>query len=379
MSERRPYLPQLDLVRAVTFSCVVLVHVLLYTALSTSIPAYAMIQLLHFTRETFFALTAFVLCYTQHGKPLQPRRFWVRRYALVLPAYLFWNVLYTIATELSTHGSAGSFTKNLLENIGSGYWHLYFVFVMMQLYLLFPLLWWLVRKTRGHHLLLLVGSLALELAVMAFLRYNWPTGSAFHYLREMCRSNRFLLPYVGYIIAGALAAVHIEAFHTWVRRYPKLVGIGVAAAAGVTLAVYFQRLGDGAAPGTAAAIFQPVMVLWNLAIAVGLYLLGVLWNERATAHGRALVRWASDVSFGVYLAHPMVLFYLLPALHLSQGPRSVGQPWDTLFSLALTLGLATAFSALAQHTPLAKLLTGRAHRSIPTYQPRNQPEHQPTG
>jgi peptidoglycan/LPS O-acetylase OafA/YrhL len=293
-------------------------------------------------------------------------------------------VLYTIATEISTRASAGSFTKNLLENIGSGYWHLYFVFVMMQLYLLFPVLWSLVRKTQGHHLLLLLGSLALELAVMAFLRYDWPSGGAFHYLREMCRSNRFLLPYVGYIIAGTLAAVHIEAFHRWVRRFPRLVGVGVAAAAAAALAVYFQRLHDGAAPGTAAAIFQPVMVLWNLAVVVALYLLGCLWSERATARGRAMVRWGSDVSFGVYLAHPMVLFYLLPALHLSQGPRSVGQPWDTLFSLALTLGLATAFSALAQHTRMSKLLTGRARRKPthpyqPPVNPRNQPERQPTG
>jgi peptidoglycan/LPS O-acetylase OafA/YrhL len=338
-----------------------------------------MIQLLHYTRETFFALTAFVLCYTQHGKPLQPKRFWARRYALVLPAYLFWNVLYTIASALSDRQGAGSFTENLLENVGSGYWHLYFVFVMMQLYLLFPLLWSLVRKTEGHHLLLLAGSLVLELAVMAYLRYDWPSGGAFHYLREMCRSNRFLLPYVGCIIAGALAAVHIEQFHGWVRRHATLVGVLVTGAAAVTLAVYFQRLGDGAAPGTAAAIFQPVMVLWNLAVMVGLYLLGVLWSERATARRRALVRWGSDISFGVYLAHPMVLFYVLPALRLSQGPRSIGQPWDTLFSLALTLGLATAFSALAQHTPVSKLLTGRARRSIPTYQPRDQPEHQPTG
>ncbi len=126
------------------------------------------------------------------------------------------------------------------------------------------------------------------------------------------------------------------------------------------------------------------MVLWNLAAVVGLYLLGVRWNERATARGRAAMRWGSDVSFGVYLAHPMVLFYLLPALQLSQGPRSVGQPWDTLFSLALTLGLATAFSALAQHTPLAKALTGRAgnpfpHRYHRPVNPRNQPGHQPTG
>jgi peptidoglycan/LPS O-acetylase OafA/YrhL len=378
---RRAYLDQLDLVRVLTFFCVVWIHVLLYTAPGASVSANALVTLLHFTRETFFALTAFVLCYSQHGKTLIPRRFWRRRFALVLPAYITWNLIYAVATEISTDGSALHFTENAAHNLATGYWHLYFVFVMMQLYALFPALWWLLRVTRGHHIAVFVVSLLLEIALLICLQYNVPGGAFFAELRNLCRSNRLFLPYQLYILAGALAGMHFTRFHAAVTRHRKAVALGVLGAAAATIGVYEALLHTGDSPGAASTIYQPIMVLWNLAIAVGLYALGTVW--KATRQ----VKWASDASFGVYLSHPLVLFYLLPVLGITGSPRTIAEPWDTAAGLAITLLLAGGLTALAQRTPLAKALTGRPTSAVrrsaggprPAARPDPGPRTAPTG
>ncbi|GAB20349.1 hypothetical protein GOEFS_114_00010, partial [Gordonia effusa NBRC 100432] len=61
---RKAYLHHLDLIRATTFSLVIFVHCLTQTTneeLSVGINSASL--LLHFTRNTFFALTGFVLMY----------------------------------------------------------------------------------------------------------------------------------------------------------------------------------------------------------------------------------------------------------------------------------------------------------------------------
>jgi hypothetical protein len=54
------------------------------------------------------------------------------------------------------------------------------------------------------------------------------------------------------------------------------------------------------------------------------------------------------------------LFYVLPAIDLTGARHVFAEPWDTIAALALTIGLAAAFTGLALHTPLARVLTGRS-------------------
>ena len=53
--------------------------------------------LLHVTREVFVLLSAFVLTYSYRERGLERRRFWRRRYPLVVIPYIAWTAVYAVA------------------------------------------------------------------------------------------------------------------------------------------------------------------------------------------------------------------------------------------------------------------------------------------
>ncbi|NED68532.1 acyltransferase, partial [Streptomyces sp. SID10244] len=69
-------------------------------------------------------------------------------------------------------GSLAEFGR--LAGWGLSGFQMYFLFVMLQVYLLFPLVLWLVRATRGHHVTLLAISLAAQVAISATITFWHP-------------------------------------------------------------------------------------------------------------------------------------------------------------------------------------------------------------
>ena len=79
-SRGRRHLYEVDIVRLLTFVCVVGVHAVSGSMDPDNVASGAFVSLLHFTRGTFFLLSAFVLTYALGSKPVEVRRFWPRRF-----------------------------------------------------------------------------------------------------------------------------------------------------------------------------------------------------------------------------------------------------------------------------------------------------------
>ena len=78
--------------------------------------------------------------------------FWRRRYLLVVVPYVVWTAIYFVADAVPLHpmsGAVHSFTFDLVT--GAARYHLYFLLVTMQLYLVFPLV---MGYNRGRYFLL---------------------------------------------------------------------------------------------------------------------------------------------------------------------------------------------------------------------------------
>ncbi len=88
--QRRGHVYEADVVRVLTFACVIAVHTISHTEPATSIPANGFEMLLHFTREAFFCLTGFVLLHQSLGRarPLPTLTFWRRRLLAVCVPYI---------------------------------------------------------------------------------------------------------------------------------------------------------------------------------------------------------------------------------------------------------------------------------------------------
>ena len=133
------YLGQFDSYRVVACCAVVLQHSLLWNVTAGNTTAWAFVMLLHFSRTAFFFLTAFMLTYAEIHRPRSATAFWRRRYLEIGIPYLVWTGTYWVFTMVVA-GSWGQAGSQLWSDLVFGYYQLYFVVVLLQLYLVFPLL-----------------------------------------------------------------------------------------------------------------------------------------------------------------------------------------------------------------------------------------------
>jgi len=241
--------------------------------------------------------------------------------------------------------------------------------VTMQVYLVFPLLLWLMRVARRWHGRLVAVSLAYELAVYAAIEHDASLGVLRGWVRN---PGPFLPTYLGFVVIGAVAACHTDGLLAWTRARARwiYVGTGLATTAGVVI-LLIQVLFVGQPAWSVSSVFQPVVVIESLAIAWTYLALGLAWQHHGAPKG-PLVRVAAEASFGVYLAHPLLLQGLL-LLSADTGLSAVAQRAPgalvTAVSVVVVVPLiyvtCTVFAELVRRTPLSLPLTGRARRRIP--------------
>jgi peptidoglycan/LPS O-acetylase OafA/YrhL len=349
----------MDVVRILTFACVVAVHTISHTSASDDLGLIGVLMLVHFTRNVFFALSGFVLVYSYLNKPVPMRSFWPRRFLLVGVPYLVWSALYVLLPWLhAPTGSPWSLVPDYLHAIltGTAYYHLYFVLVTMQIYLLFPLLMLLVRKTRGHHGILLAVSGALQVVLSGFNIYK---PGSLHYLHIVSNVST----YQGFIVLGAVAADHAPTLLAWVRSHRRPIALIVAGVGVATLVVYLVQFELGFSPFAAANPIQPVIMIWSVAIGLAFLAFGTWWaDRRRPGSGSArFVAFASDRSFAIFLAHPLVLWFLL---WIGDGlfPRVIARPWLTLVMYLLVVGGSVLIADVFRRTPVSLAFTGRPYR-----------------
>jgi peptidoglycan/LPS O-acetylase OafA/YrhL len=355
---------EVDVVRILTFSAVIAVHAVAFTQLPANQVAAGALMLLQFGRELFFALTGFVLVYSALRRYPGARSFWRRRFLYIGIPYLAWTLIYWLDSVV-TGGVGGphpTLTSDLLT--GGASYHLYFLVVTMQLYLAFPLILRFVRRTadRAWAVLGVVG--VLNLAWLAALQYvDQPAGWAAWFWQH----GYLLLPtYSVYVLAGCYAAIHLPRLREIVHgRSATLVAVGTGAAV-VALIAYAVQL-PSRAPRTAADVLQPATLFTCVAAVLLLVAASSRWVERGMPRAR-LVTEASDISFGVYLAHPLVLQLLLHA-GLGNGMQRVPSVVATVLAFAGAAAGAALITLAARRTPLSLALAGRPQLRRPAPQP----------
>jgi peptidoglycan/LPS O-acetylase OafA/YrhL len=354
---------EIDVVRLATFAAVIALHSLGSVA-QDEVGTGLALQFLHFGRETFFLVTGFVLVHANLRKTLGATpatvRFWRRRFAVVGLPYTVWTLVYWAGRLGDTSPWSGAGLSQLLSNLvfGSARYHLYFLQVSMQVYLVFPLLLWLVRRTRGHHLPLLLASGVLQLTWFVVLQHVPAPGG---WMQNLWTSpQRLLLSYQFYLVAGAVAACHRQRLAAWVRGNPRTVALVVALALVLDLGVYGVKVAAGVNPLVAAEPLQPVFVLWGPAACLALLALGLRFADRRRPGrlARSLAETAR-ISFGVYLAHPLVLTVTLEALGLSHGESGLPVAVAFLIAWVCTAAGSILLVEALSRTPLAIAFTGR--------------------
>lgn len=370
---RREHLLQIDLLRIVAIVAVVATHVTIFTQPSSGVGAQALTVVLHVSRFAFFFITAFVLYLSSGSRPVPVGRFWRKRFWPVLLPYLAWTVIYWQVNRLFPWGgypsTLGGAFYQLGVNLLGGWFQLYFLIVTMQLYLAFPVIGWIVRRTRGHHLLLLVVTGAVEMAWLFYMQYfGWMTPWFLHPLTSHAQEE--LWSYQFFFFVGAVAAAHKDELIAVLRRYRlRLTGLMAALFAAAFL-LFGLNLLLGEGPGQAAGVFQPATMFSFFGVMLGL---GLIAQHLAdTRSPRSLVwrlfRWGGEISFGIYLSHMVALqFFVLPQVRSLLDLRELSAPVQGVAIWTLTVAATILLVSALRHLPFATALTGRARRPLSAF------------
>jgi peptidoglycan/LPS O-acetylase OafA/YrhL len=344
---------EIDLVRVITFGAVVAVHAVTSSVDALDVGGHAALMLLHYTRSAFFVFMAIVLVRSAERSGHTGRL--RRRLTLVGVPYLAWSVIYLVVGWLQGDRATPWDGAAHALLTGTAWYHLYFLLVTMQFYLLVPPFLALVRRTRAHPWALLGGSLAVALVVVGWLHY-WhggpgPLGTYREYAAQLLPTYEFLF------VVGGVAALHLDAVLAWLARHRRAVLAGTLAGAVALEVLYFASVAAGVRADTASDAVQPALQLWAVLLVAGLFAAGTGW----TAAGAPRSGWvdrASDLSFGVYLVHPLLLVLLLGPSFAAAPPAAVTAGLATVLALAGSLLVAE----VARRTPASLPLTGRPRR-----------------
>ena len=371
---RLAYLHHVDLIRATTFSLVIFVHCLTATTDEfNSMPVNSTTLLLHFTRNMFFALTGFVLMYQNFDRTdFRTVHFWRRRIKLVIIPYLIWSFIYWVIEDMWDQDRLGEVPGSLDEfwdllKWGLSGFHMYFLFVMLQVYVLFPVVLWLVRATRNHHAALLAVSFAVQVAIVSIITYWRPpadwAGVWWHYYATF-------VPYQFFIFLGSVAAVHREQIRLWLRGKGTWLFVALLLTAAFALVTFWRRVwGLGQIPLYASAAFQPTLLLFLVAAIVCLYALGQHWTdtyrERTPTFDR-VVKYASNRSFSVFLCHALLIFAILhPQKNGQSWITTLGSPWAPVLMYIGTIAGSLLLVEILRRLPGSSYLTGRPRLPMP--------------
>jgi peptidoglycan/LPS O-acetylase OafA/YrhL len=361
---KRRHIHEIDIIRILTFASVIGVHTISHTTAGDDVGLHVLLALLHFTREPFFWITGFVLMWSYFHKPVPMRKFWPRRFLLVGVPYLVWSFVYQLLYDYPrTHHdpSVGGFLLDFVHSAltGTAWYHLYFLLVTMQVYLLVPVIAWLVAKTRGRgHYVLLGAAAVLQLGLMSWYHY-WP-----EFLHGfVAYDKQYFFSYSFFIVAGAVCADHGEGFLGWISRNRGRVGLITLACAVVYLGVFAIQVAAGASLYSAGSPVQPAMVVWGVGVGLGFTAIGSLWSDRRR-EGSLLARsvdTATDRSFGIFLSHPLILWTLL---WVGDGwfAHTVPDPWRSLAAYLIVVLGAIGLTELLRRSPASLWFSGRPRR-----------------
>ncbi|OAB27127.1 acyltransferase [Paenibacillus macquariensis subsp. defensor] len=318
---KKERLPQLDVFRALALLGVLNVHASSYAAgvQAISSPFYYVYNFMNiffkYGTSSFIFLSGFVLFYNYYERPLTIRlisRFYGRRLLYIILPYFIASTVYFVYSKY-TFGQLNStpYMELWLELrtallTGTAYTHLYFVFISIQFYILFPFTLKLLQSKRSIVQWAIPLGIALQWGFVLYNKYN------LHLLNK----GSYAITYLAYYMMGAYIAINFGRIKSWLmnswghltdRQKLWTVTLWVSWLASafihVQLWYYTRTTGD-----TVDSLWYEL--IWNVhAMLSALILLHATFviYRKLSGRGVALLMRMGELSFGIYLLHPFIL------------------------------------------------------------------------
>ncbi|MBU9711759.1 acyltransferase [Evansella tamaricis] len=295
-------------------------------------------QLSRYGTPLFAVVSGFLLFNESlRGTYRLPKFFRTRLTKVVIP-FLVWSLFYlavisyfSLPSSLETHQIA-----NFLYTFFSGYHHLYFIIVVVQFYLLFPL----IQFIRSGSIFLLITGVSLIINIL-FLTYF--SGRSTNLIIDFINNRSFLLAWIFYFMIGGVFAHYWIAITSSLKRYSKFSFIAITL---LIFSAFIEYYFFGAYSSRRLANLVNIPLLF-LSLSSLYYLTG---NFKSFQNVMLRI---GNLSMGIYLVHPFILYLFRKSDFVSGFYQSTF--WlPLLYTTALFLSII--FIKLIQIIPLSQYI-----------------------
>ncbi len=240
---------------------------------------------LKFTTPIFIFLSGVTSFYSYRQKEFKYFSFLKRRLAKVLVAYLLWCVIYYEAYIKIGYYTwdINFFITSILQ--GTMSYHLYFVIIIVQMYIVGPALYHLLKTTDKKIPILLVAAV-ITLLSAEFIRFEL--------------SDRLFLKYVVFYMLGIYVTLERELFLSFVERHKTHVIAGyLITGLAYTVASYYDM-----------SISTYVWFFFSASSVFFVYYVGLVMKKVFSKY-YGFIKLFGQSSYYIYLMHPLVLTVMI--------------------------------------------------------------------
>ncbi|HEX9059812.1 MAG TPA: acyltransferase [Clostridia bacterium] len=325
--------------------------------------AYYANQFVRFAVPLFIILSGLLLFLSDGSQKSNALNFYKKRARKMIIPFAVWTAFYIIFSNIAVvkagkfglHDFIALFFKGLIY--GNGYDHLYFMTIIIQLYLLYPILNYLISRWQYPALIIsfavtLTYQAGVYLQMLNMIKLPWTPLPYYE----------FFPTWIFYFVFGMYLGKNITGFERAISNKKVIIGsVWLTSLALLILDSRVTKIYESIRP---SIIFYCVMTfLFTYCIAVSLNAIDERLNN--------IAKWISMQSFMIYLSH-LVFMKISSSLfvHLGLAGR-INNAFYVVLLFAVTTALTLVFAFAVSITPFAGYLGGV--RVKKTYMPQMVP------
>jgi len=326
---------ELDYMRFIACFAVMIVHITatgVTEYINGSFPQILMLILnrsLKFTTPVFVFLSGMTGFYGYRNKEIKYFPYVKKRLKKVLIPFFVWCVIYYIAfIKMGYYGfDVKFFIKSIIA--GNMSYHLYFVIIITQLYILGPAFYYLMKNSKNRILLLVISAIVTVLCV-EFIRFKL--------------SDRIFLKYMFFYMLGMYVTLEYNKYSSWLKEHKISVIVGYIIIGILYTIVSYYDL----------TIYSYVWFVFSIVSILFVYYVGLALKDKL-AKFYGFIKLFGQSSYYIYLMHPLVLTLMIN-MATNMGILSVTTRLIIYFSIVIPV---TVISCIAYTAVKNKLKNNR--------------------
>lgn len=339
--DKRVRLSDFDFLRFVATLAVITIHITAGYVTASNI-AYTLNQVARFAVPMFIVLSGYLLYYGNNKKQCLLSFLKKRLNKIVIP-FLLWNLIYLL---YSYHHKMATLTIKLFASLflqglflGKGTPHLYFVIIIVQMYILYPLIEKGFERGYGRFLLGISFFITLYFQLGIYL-FRW-----YIYILPKISNYTLMFPtWLFFFVFGMYAAKKREKLEATLKKFPIQLGLA-------WLISFIVLMTDSKLSNTYGGSAKPTIILYCIT--------SFLFFDAAAVNLKIknkYVDWLSGQSFFIYLAHILVM-NLIKTFTFKAGLKTLWAGVDGMLLLFFATTLTTCILAyLLSYVPYSDLL-----------------------